>query len=233
MAIEAFKVELKWLKVPGAEKIILNGYYGTNAVPVVKAFQESVGRTPDGIVGYNTTKALCRQRILNFEAGIDGMGEPIPDHLLCRLIDLESAYYLACRNTYSYPEIQQNDLDPDGDHGIGQLHKPLETQFANGKLITPDGKWEPVYRIGVNVRVVAEQMRAHRKWLKGYAPVGTTEEDLWRAAVFAHNAPYWAKDWLIAGFPCTGGGEVTVGGNTYEKFEWACLYDRAVHLRNC
>lgn len=219
-AIRAIKVELKWQGYDdGPVPMKDNGYYGTNMVPSVKNFQTEHGLIDDGVIGPRTMKELCRRRVLNFEAGNENRVE-IPDHLLCRTIDLESAWYPACRNTTE-------------DYGIAQIHDPLNARYNDGSRVCPGGDWQYAYRVGVNVRYLAEHLRKNYKSLKGYAPAGTSEDDLWRAAVFAHNAPAWAQEWMLAGYPCEGGGIVTVGDWKGEKFEWACLYTHAVYSRSC
>lgn len=223
-AIRAIKRELRWLGfdlVGTSTPMVDNGYYGTNMIPNVEAFQESVGLEADGVIGPRTMKELCRKRVSNWEAAVEGDGRIlIPNHLLCRTMDLESAWYPACRNTTE-------------DYGLAQIHNPLQSYFNDGSPICPNSDWQYAYRIGVNVKYLAEGLRHNHKWLAGYAPAGTTEEELWKAAVMAHNAPYWAKDWMRDGFPESGGGTVTVGDWSGEKYTWCTLYTNAVYNRTC
>ncbi len=192
-----------------------NGFYGTNMRPNVEAFQYTEGLTPDGVIGPRTMKALCRKRVLNFEES-----HGIPDHLLCRTIDLESAWYPACRNTTE-------------DYGLAQIHMPLNAKFADGSDVCPGDDWQYAYRVGVNVKYLAEHMRRNHRHLADVAPAEISDADVWRATVMAHNAPAWAETWMLAGFPEDGGGEVTVGDWKGQKYQWCTLYTNAVYSRAC
>jgi len=241
LGLMAAKLELASLGFNSPAMILTNGNFGVNSEKNVTAFQESVGMTASGKLGPDTMHELCRKRVANWQVGSTARIE-IPDDLLGRVLMLESEVYPASRNTYSFPEFGQDDLDPEGDHAISQNHLPLTSKFSDGSYVAPKKigthtltemeRWGYVYRIGRNVQYLAEGMRRNHKWLSQFAfNAGTSPEDLWRATVMAHNAPYWAKDWLIAGFPTSGGGIVHVANWVGDKFTWCWLYTDAVYAR--
>jgi len=62
---------------------------------------------------------------------------------------------------------------------------------------------------------------------------GHTWTQYWWSAIFAHNAPAWAPEWLDANCPTSGGGTIHVGNWEGDKFAWATLYTHAVLNRRC
>ncbi len=204
LGLRAIKTELAWLGYDDPP-MKDNGYFGTNMGPNVKRFQNDHGLIPDGVIGPRTALAICHKRIANFEEPPEGGGVWIPDHLLCRQLALESAFYFSARNTTM-------------DFGLAQLHiigDPRRITYpATDRPIVPPGvsehdAWLYVYRVGVNVRYLAESLREAHHELYGIRPEGASEMDVWYAVVFSHNAPGIAPAWLKDGLPETGGGDLS------------------------
>lgn len=216
--VRAIKRELTFVGAPTEMKD--SGFYGTQMGKNVRWFQHLIGLHVDGEIGPRTMKALCQERIRNFEAKSATRIE-IPDKLVCRQIDLESAFYPAARNTTE-------------DYGIGQINFPLRARFpTDNALVCPDGDMQYAYRIGVNVRYVAEVLRSNHKSLAPYARPEASPMDIWVAAIAAFNAPAWVPGWMQAGFPESGGGIIHVGDKEYEKYAWLSIYTKAVLSRSC
>ncbi len=241
LGLMAAKLELDFNGFNTPPMILTNGNFGANSETNVISFQNSVNIPTTGTLGPTTMHELCKKRVANWEAGSSAR-VAIPDHLLGRTLMLESDLYPASRNTYDFPNIGQNDLDPHGDHGISQNHEPLTSKFSDGSYVAPKKigthtltemeRWGYIYRIGRNVQYLAEGMRRHYRELKPEADMsGVSVEDLWRAVVMSHNAPAWAEEWMLAGFPTSGGGIVHVGNWVGDKFTWCELYTDAVYTR--
>jgi peptidoglycan hydrolase-like protein with peptidoglycan-binding domain len=192
------------------------GFYGSDTVYNVIRFQKSRGLTPDGVIGPRTMKELCRKRVKNLETlykilpGTAGQGGL-----------LESDLYGACRNTTD-------------DYSYIQLHNPLAVEWPDGNDLAPNDDWRFVYRVGVNFKYLCIHLAKSYERMRYLATknnLTVSEDDLWNAAKVAHNVPAWAEEWLLAGFPESGGRIVVVGGWSGEKFQWTTLYKNAWNAR--
>ncbi len=203
-----------------------NDQYGSNTAKNVKAFQESVGLTPDGVIGPRTMKALSRKRVLAFEEKYS-----IPEHYLCRQLDLESAFCPYCLNI----------ADSGQDKGIAQIHfegnDPSKARFPmDNSPVCPGGEWSFAFRIGVNVKFLAQYQHQKYKHFNELYP-DMSEDDKWKCVLFSYNAPAWADEWAEAGLPETGGKDLSPEFAEYSgcktRFEWATLYTRVLLTRSC
>lgn len=202
-AILALKRELIHL---GSSRNINTAHatYGSNMGAAVREFQSAVGLTPDAQIGPRTAKAMFHLRAHEVEADLG-----IPNHYLGKLLDLESSWYPASRNS-------------DGDTGLAQIHLSAH----------PNVSEEEAYDPAFAVPWAGERLdAAHTELAQQFPRQSWTRR--WWAAIFAHNAPAVADDWLEAGCPASGGPNLTVGGKVWDAYEWATLYVTVVLNRTC
>ena len=231
LAIRALKIEVAYfLKSMGISPLPMtdNGVFGVNLGGNVKKAQELSFLTQDKVVGPRTTRAIILPRIETWQTKLS-----IPNNYTLRQIELESGVYLACRNTYRFETLPEGALDdPKGDHGLAQISDPLNAHFPfDNALVCPDGDIKYAYRVGVNVKYMAENQASTFKKIVKLFP-NLSVEDQWKVTLFSHNAPEWAKEWAAAGLPDSGGGTVKVGNWTGDKFTWATMYVNAVLARS-
>jgi len=96
-------------------------YFGLAAENNTKAFQKHVGLQVDGVVGRITAKALFKGRVGEVE-----LAQQIPNHLLCKLIALESGYDPGAIGS----------LDP-LDHGLLQINLHFHPDVSEEQSATP------------------------------------------------------------------------------------------------
>src|SRR5678810_912605 len=127
------------------------------------------------------------------------------------------------------------------DKGMAQIHfennDPSKARFPfDNSRVVPDDNWAFAFRIGVNVKYLAQYQHAMYKHFSTTYPL-ISEEAMWKCAVFSYNAPAWAEDWARAGLPADGGGELSEAFQEYSgcktKFEWATLYVKRVWDKPC
>jgi len=217
-AIEGMKRELIFNNL-NDPPMTLNPIFGVNMEANVKRLQKSANLQTDGVIGPNTAKALLMRRILQWQTKLS-----IPLNLVCKQLSLESSFYGACYNTTN-------------DHSYSQLHDPLNLRHPDGKLVCPDGDLSYAYRPGVNVRYCGEALKRNFEVMSRSATTLATNEEIWMAAVGAWNAPAWAADWIAAGLPKEGGGELSEWFAAYTgcktRFEWMTKYTNMVLRQPC
>lgn len=228
--ISGIKYEVQYLHDEGVlegmefkEMNLDSGFYGSSLGWNIRHIQLMNFLKNDGVIGPRTMRAIMGHRVNVFQHRLG-----IRNDHCGRTMMLESDLYGACRNStldFSYSQ----DHDP-----MGALPGNSPTRFADGKLYAPDGDWKWVYRIGRNVRLLCEHMAYYRQRLATIAEtheLNLSENDLDRAMVMSHNAPAWAENWMLAGFPTEGGPVVHIGDFETTEFDWCTRYTKAEAAR--
>jgi hypothetical protein len=196
------------LKEVTNRKIQYTAIYGDATKNAVKDVQAAHGLHVDGVLGPTTAKVLCWCSANSFVRKIQAeMG--VPNQYVGRIGDLESGYYLAARN----------ELDEGNDRGPFQIHDS-------------DNPERDYRDIAYQVQWASDRLIANHRRLQKSQPKHTWTQ-YWHAAIFAHNAPAWADDWLAANCASSGGPPITVGNWHGDMFAWADLYTNAVLKRQC
>lgn len=128
----------------------------------------------------------------------------IPNGYLAKLISLESGLYPSAANT-------------DGDMGLAQEHLPNDVVAA--------------YDSSRAIPWAADNLLAnHQKMVDMHTGTWTHQ---WWAALWAHNAPALAPDWLLSKCATSGGPSILVAGAVWDAWTWATRYVDAVRSQSC
>jgi soluble lytic murein transglycosylase-like protein len=195
--IFAIKQELAYNGYTADGKVVLTmPSFGKYAVLAVKQFQAAHSLTVDGVVGPATARVLFRKRAFEVEDA-----KHIPDHLLARLLNLES----------NDDPVAQGVVDPN-DEGIGQVNLPSHPDVSLAQAHDPAFviPWAGSYLRGL------------------YTATGGTD---WDGALAAYNlGTSLAKQWLAAGKPTSGGPKIGTNRDGSPRYAWntASSYVRLV-----
>lgn len=160
---DCWAVQIAFNATPGKPRLVEDGIFGPATVAAVKALQQHLGVTVDGICGPQTQASLCVREC-------DAIQHVVPAGLLKGICLGESGGIIPTTST----------LYPNGSRDYGPLQDNL-THPAQAAL-------KEAFDVVLQAREVAERVRSTFASFHGQ-PGAKSEEDAWRLAVLNYNWP--------------------------------------------